>query len=301
VSSVWYVMPALACPAAAVLTWLVRRLRYSRQRAGTELGGSGILSHQRATWHRSSRDEMFGAACPDQAISCTAALGERGPCPTGASPRRHGARLPRVSAGASHRERRTSVHRRLAAVGLSTGAVLIMSACAAGRDSVETSSAGRFRFVNATARGTVIPLGSRKPAAVVTGTLIGGGTYNLVADRGKVVLINYWASWCAPCVTESPMLETVYGSLKALGVDFVGIDIKDEPQAAQSFITDNQMTYPMIYDEPAKTALQLGIPTGGLPVSVLVDRAGRIAAVYLGAVRRADIVPTLQHLASEAP
>lgn len=182
-----------------------------------------------------------------------------------------------------------------------TSVALVLSGCGAGRDAVNGSSSGKYRFVNATAKGSVVVAHNREAASGVAGTLIGGGPFRLAEHRGKVVLLNYWASWCAPCVNESPMLERVSRQMKAEGVDFVGIDIKDERQAAESFIADKHMTYPMVYDEPAKTALQLGIPIRGLPVTVLIDRAGRVAAVYLGAVQEADIRPALKRLASEAP
>lgn len=189
--------------------------------------------------------------------------------------------------------------RRGAAVALALLVAALLNACSTGSDAVDTSSNGRYRFVNATAAGRVIPSAERKPAGPLTGTLITGGTYSLAAAKGNVVLINYWASWCAPCVTESPMLNTVYRVFQPRGVTFVGIDIKDERQAAQSFITDNRMSYPMVYDEAAKTALQLSIPAGGLPVTILVDRSGRVAAVYLGAVQHTAITATLQKLAAE--
>lgn len=184
---------------------------------------------------------------------------------------------------------------------LTVAAAIVLTACAAGSDAVNTNSAGEYRFVNATDGGTVIPVASRERAGTLVGTLIGGGTYRLAAHRGKVVLINYWASWCAPCVTESPMLNTVFKTMHGRGIDFVGIDIKDERQAAESFIADKHLSYPMVYDEPAKTALQLGIPARGLPVTILIDRAGRVAAVYLGQVQQPDIIATLQRLAAERP
>ena len=179
-------------------------------------------------------------------------------------------------------------------------AALMLTACGAGRDAVNGTSAGQYRFVNATSKGHVVAAAKREPAADMHGSLIDGGAYRLAGHRGHVVLINYWATWCAPCVIESPMLERVYQQVHSSGVDFVGVDIKDERQAATAFIADKHMTYPMVYDEPAKTALQLGIPTGGLPVTVLIDRAGRVAAVYVGQVYQPDIQPALQRLAAEA-
>lgn len=183
---------------------------------------------------------------------------------------------------------------------LVVAAALALSACGAGRDAVNPTSAGRYRFVDATKQGRVIPADTRKPAADVTGSLIDGGAWRLADHKGRVVLINFWATWCAPCVLESPMLERVYQQGTASGVDFVGMDVKDERDAAHSFITDKHMTYPMVYDETAKTALQLGIPSGGLPVTVLIDRAGRVAAVYIGPVQHADIAPAVKRLAGES-
>jgi thiol-disulfide isomerase/thioredoxin len=180
----------------------------------------------------------------------------------------------------------------LVAVG---AAVLVLSACSP----AHSGAPGGFRFVNATAEGQLVPAAQRKPANDAHASLIGGGDWRLDDRPGRVVLINFWASWCVPCRTESPMLEQTYLKIRSKGVDFVGIDIKDERQAAQAFITDFHMTYPMVYDEPAKTALQLGIPAGGLPVTVLIDRAGRVAAVYLGQVHRDTITPALTRLAAE--
>ena len=185
-------------------------------------------------------------------------------------------------------------------VAVAAAAAMLLSACGTGHQAVAGPSAGQYRFINATGQGTVIAASKRQPAADMLGTLIGGGQYGLADHRGKVVLINFWASWCAPCVLESPMLESVYREMSGRGVDFVGVDIKDERQAAASFIADKHMTYPMIYDEPAKTALQLGVPVGGLPVTVLIDREGRVAAVYPGAVHRPTILPVIERLAADS-
>lgn len=224
--------------------------------------------------------------------------------PSPRRPRRgYGAgRIPRGQSGLTGGRHRPPAGRRLlAAVALFVVFTVVLSACASGRTPGLSSSSEQFRFANATAPGTVIPAATRKPAAAMTATLISGGTFELASHQGRVVLINFWASWCAPCVTESPMLNTVYQTMKGRGVDFVGVDIKDERQAAQSFITDKHMSYEMVYDEPAKTALQLGIPIGGLPITVLIDRAGRVAAVYVGQVYRPDIQTALQTLAAETP
>jgi thiol-disulfide isomerase/thioredoxin len=187
--------------------------------------------------------------------------------------------------------------RLLAVLCLGAGA---LAACT-GKDAVDTSSAGNYRFVTATQVGQVFPEGSRKPVGAVTGTLINGGSYSLAADKGKVVVINFWASWCGPCKTETPQLDALYREVKSTGVEIVGVDTKEvSKDAGTSFITDNKISYPMLWDEPGRTALELGhVPADGLPFTVLIDKQERVAAVYLKPVTPGDLQPVLTSLTAE--
>jgi peroxiredoxin len=118
-------------------------------------------------------------------------------------------------------------------------------------------------------------------------------------------VIGFWRSvgysQSEPCKTESPHLQAVSERQKKHGVQFVGIDIKDEKQAALAFVDDFGVTYPIVYDEPARSALQIGnLPTRGLPTTVVIDKLGRVAAIYTGALFEADIEPVVMKLAAEA-
>jgi thiol-disulfide isomerase/thioredoxin len=178
--------------------------------------------------------------------------------------------------------------------------VLTLTACSAGSNAVDQSGASQFRYVGITTRGSVIPVAQRRLSGDVRQQLITGGDFRLSDLRGKVVVLNFWASWCGPCKTESPHLQAVYQRQKAHGVSFVGIDIKDEKQAALAFIHDFGVTYPIVYDEPARSALQIGnVPTRGLPTTVVIDKVGRVAAIYTGALFEADIEPVVVKLAAE--
>lgn len=179
--------------------------------------------------------------------------------------------------------------------------VLALGACSAGKDAVDQQAGGQYRFVNATKKGELIPVADRKQTGDANGTLLDGRAWQLSGDRGKVVVINYWGSWCGPCVTESPQLDAVYRDVKAKGVDFVGIDVKDDAGSARAFVRDKHISYPIVYDETAKTALQLGkgIPTTALPVTIVVDKDQRAAAVYLGPILPADLQPVLTKLIAE--
>lgn len=176
-----------------------------------------------------------------------------------------------------------------------------LTACSTGTDAVSQGGDTQFRYVQSTAKGSVIKAADRKPAGPVTGELLAGGTYSLAADRGKVVVLNFWGTWCAPCVTETPNFDTIYRQRKASGVQFVGLDVKDGRGAVRDFVHDKDISYPIVYDEKAKTALQLGnIPQAGLPVSAVVDKLGRVAAVYIGPVLPADLNPVLDTLVHES-
>ncbi|MEO7261697.1 MAG: TlpA family protein disulfide reductase, partial [Jatrophihabitantaceae bacterium] len=77
-------------------------------------------------------------------------------------------------------------------------AVLGLSACSGGKNAVDQSSGNQFRYVQANKKGSLIEAAKRKQAGPVAGALLAGGNYRLSDDRGKVVVLNYFASWCPP-------------------------------------------------------------------------------------------------------
>lgn len=178
-------------------------------------------------------------------------------------------------------------------------AALALSACT-GKDAVNQTAGGQFRFVSGTSLGKTYDIAKRKSAGDFTGSLLNGGTIRLSQDAGKVVVINFWATWCGPCTTETPQFDAVYRANKAKGVDFIGIDTKDIQNKAQAFVKDNEITYPIVFDEQSRTALALGkIPALSLPFTVLVDKKQRIAAVYLSTMSAKDLQPVIDQLLAE--
>jgi peroxiredoxin len=176
----------------------------------------------------------------------------------------------------------------LAAAAVVTGLV----ACT-GKDAVDQSG-GNYRFVSGNTAGKTIKPADRKKAGDFTGDLLNGGKLSLAQEHGKVVVINFWATWCGPCTTETPQFDSVYRAYKAKGVTFVGIDTKDQSGKAKAFVKNNDISYPIIFDEQGQAALTLGkIPALALPFTVVVDKQGRVAAVYINRLSAKDLEPVI--------
>lgn len=125
----------------------------------------------------------------------------------------------------------------------------------------------------------------RTAVGSLPGTLIDGSAYDVNDHRGHVVVVNFWGSWCGPCVAEAPALEQVYRDYHARGLDMVGIDIRDNKASATAFIRDHALTYPMVFDPANTLALRLhGIAPNVTPTTVVIDRQGRVAARQSGAI-----------------
>lgn len=127
-----------------------------------------------------------------------------------------------------------------------------------------------------------------------------GATVSTADFPGQVVVINVWGSWCGPCRAETPELEQVQGRTRARGVQFLGIDVRDDRSAAADFVRDRAVSYPSIYDPPGRSLIALrGFPRNVVPSTIVLDRSHRVAAVFLRAVLAEDIEPLVDRLAAE--
>jgi len=188
---------------------------------------------------------------------------------------------------------------RLASWLAAAAAVLAVASCSTGTDAVDQSTGGQFRFVAGTGKGETIPAAQRKQAPAVTGLLLGGGEFDLAAQRGNVVVLNFWASWCAPCRVESPEFDQVYRQTRQQGVEFVGVNIKDLKSAASEFVRVHKISYPSVYDQAGKLTLAFRKAPSGLPYTIVMDKQGRVAAFYVTPLLAGDITPVVQRLAEE--
>lgn len=101
-----------------------------------------------------------------------------------------------------------------------------------------------------------------------------GATDSLDRYRGRVVLVNLWASWCAPCRSETPALEQLYREEHAKGLVVLGIDQGESAEAASAFAREMKLTYPILLDEDQRYGRAYSAV--GLPTTLVVDRTGHI-------------------------
>ncbi|MDG4821664.1 TlpA disulfide reductase family protein [Asanoa sp. WMMD1127] len=141
--------------------------------------------------------------------------------------------------------------------------------------------------------------GKRPVAPAISGELLEGGTYDSASSAGKVVVVNFWGSWCPPCRAEIDDLEAVYESTKAKGVDFLGINIRDSRDAALAF-HNQRVAYPSVFDPSSKLALGYEIPPNSIPATIVVDRSGDIAYVIRRAVTTDQLQRIVERVAAEA-
>jgi cytochrome c biogenesis protein CcmG/thiol:disulfide interchange protein DsbE len=110
--------------------------------------------------------------------------------------------------------------------------------------------------------------------------LEGNGTLSSEDLKGKPVVLNFWASWCAPCREEAPLLERAWRDYRRDGVVFVGVNLRDSRTDARRFVEEFDITYPIVRDENQKLANELGVY--GLPETVFIDHEWRLLATIAG-------------------
>lgn len=139
----------------------------------------------------------------------------------------------------------------------------------------------------------------RPPVTDVTGELLGGGTYDLAKDRGKVVVVNFWGSWCAPCRAEADDLENTYQATKDSGVVFLGVNTRDTREAAKAFERAYRVTFDSLFDADSRVGIKFDVTQNAIPNTLVLDRQGRIAAAIRKSTTEGELKPLVEKIAAE--
>jgi thiol-disulfide isomerase/thioredoxin len=117
-----------------------------------------------------------------------------------------------------------------------------------------------------------------------SGTTLTGAPLSFSAYRGRVVVLNFWGSWCAPCRSEGPTLAALSAKYSHDGVSFLGVDVEDTPVNGEAFEQGFNITYPSLND-PGQAVAQVissAIPISGTPTTLVIDPAGHVAGAIFG-------------------
>jgi len=193
-----------------------------------------------------------------------------------------------------HRPARRRLRRAGAALAAAALCAAVLTGCT-GDDGQSVAGQGYIA-----GQGTVreVAADDRDDPVSLSGKTLDGARFDVADHRGEVLVVNVWGSWCPPCIAEAPALQQVWEQTEADGVQFVGIDFRDNVGSARSHERRFGITYPSIDDPSGETLLLLRgqLNPRAVPSTLVLDRQGRVAARVLGQVRAS----TLRALVSDA-
>ena len=188
--------------------------------------------------------------------------------------------------------------RRAAVAALCAALIVIgVSGCGSSESGQGTDSG----FVAGDGSLVVLPVSERALAPELVGTTLDGDQFRLADHLGQVVVMNVWASWCAPCRAEAPALVAAANDLGPKGVQFVGLDTRDSDTSARGFVSTFQIPYPNLIDRDGRLQLLFSetLPPQAIPSTLVIDKEGRVAARALGRVSEASLRGIVEPLLAE--
>jgi peroxiredoxin len=121
---------------------------------------------------------------------------------------------------------------------------------------------------------------ARAPAADFTAARLDGTQARLGDLRGKVVFLNFWATWCPPCQDEMPSMEALYQQFRGKDLEFLAVDIQEDKDEVAAFMKEYGLTFPAALDSTGRISDQYGIR--GIPATFIIDREGGVIAAVVG-------------------
>ena len=136
------------------------------------------------------------------------------------------------------------------------------------------------------------------PLPAVSGRTVQGGSFGPADYRGHVTVVNFWATWCAPCRREQPQLQQVWREERRDGVVMVGVNYRDDAAAARDWVRTYDVGYPSVADPSGAYAAKFGF--AGLPATYVADARGNLRYRFYGAVTQSALERVLAQLRTPA-
>lgn len=181
-------------------------------------------------------------------------------------------------------------------------AVATAAALAFGLAACGGSSGAKGKNTDGAGTAVAFATDQRKTFPMLSGPTLDGPALDMNTFKGKVIVVNLWGAWCGPCQAEAPYLEHAYEAFKAKGVQFVGIDTRDNVPQAKAFVKDKQISYPNLVDgddEALLTKLAGITSLGSVPSTLIIDRRGGVAWRALRPVDYTTLAAALDPIISE--
>ena len=173
----------------------------------------------------------------------------------------------------------------------------LLAGCGSSTETVD--AAADSGFVAGDGSIVILPEDQRAPAPDLVGETLEGGTFRLSDHLGEAVVLNVWASWCAPCRAEAPALAALAEEFDGRGVQFAGLDTRDSDVSARAFVERFGIPYPNVIDRDGRLQLLFSdtLPPQAIPSTLVIDPQGRVAARALGKVSESSLRGIIEQLA----
>lgn len=159
----------------------------------------------------------------------------------------------------------------------------------------DRGSGNAVTYVDGNTNAVLYAAGHRPQAPDFSGTTLGGSPLRFAAYRGKVVVLNFWGSWCPPCRSEADTLASTAKQYQPSGVVFLGVDVRDTAVGAEAFTRSHGISYPSVSDSDDAITLDFSsvVPIASTPTTLVIDKTGHIAGAVFGQTTYSELATML--------